>query len=290
MKFLVLAIGVFFVVSPSFGFEVADLETPESFIVDPESGEYYISNINGSPANRDNNGFITKLHRDGSLAARKFITGGAYGVELNAPKGLAIVGNILYVTDIDRVRGFDKGTGKLVHIVNLVLARAKFLNDLVADVHGNLYVSDTAIFVDANAPPAIFKIETANKHKVTVYSRDSMLAYPNGLMIHPKTNMLLVNTWGEGRILEVSESGKIQLFVSHESWKDLDGFDYDSAGNLYISSFTGGSIFRIEQDRSVKEIVSGLTTPADISVDRVRNELLIPLFNGHAVTTLSITP
>ncbi len=290
MQLLVLAIGVLLIASPAFGFEVPDLETPESFIVDPSSGEYYISNINGSPISRDNNGFITKLHGDGSLVARSFITGGAYGVELNAPKGLAIIGNILYVTDIDRVRGFHKVTGELVHTVNLVLQRAKFLNDLVADDQGNLYVSDTAIFVAANAPPTIFKIETTHKHQVTIHSRYPMLAYPNGLMIHPKTNALLVNTWGEGRILEVSEGGKTVLFASHKSWKDLDGFDYDSAGNLYISSFTGGSIFRIAPDRSVKEFASGLTTPADISVDRASNQLLIPLFDGHAATTIPLTP
>ena len=117
-----------------------------------------------------------------------------------------------------------------------------------------------------------------------------MLAYPNGLMIHPKTNALLVNTWGEGRILEVSEGGKAMIFSSHGSWKDLDGMDYDAAGNLYISSFTGGSIFRIAPDRSVTKIASGFTTPADISVDRAGNQLLIPLFNGHAATTLPITP
>ncbi|HIA13413.1 MAG TPA: hypothetical protein EYN74_00695 [Nitrospirales bacterium] len=196
----------------------------------------------------------------------------------------------MYVTDIDRVRGFDKETGKLVHAVNLVLQRAKFLNDLVADDQSNLYVSDAAIFVDADAPPTIFKIETANKHKVSVHSSDPLMAYPNGLIIHPQTKTLLVSTWGEGRILEVIEGGKAVIFSAHESWKDLDGMDYDSAGNLYIFSFTGGSIFRISPDRSVKQIASGLATPADISVDRAANQLLIPLFNGKAATTISIIP
>jgi hypothetical protein len=75
--------GVLLIASPSFGFEVPDLKTPESFIVDSSSGEYYISNINGSPVHRDNNGFIAKLRSDGSIVARTFIKGGAYGIELN---------------------------------------------------------------------------------------------------------------------------------------------------------------------------------------------------------------
>ena len=61
MRLWVLVIGALLIASPSLGFEVSDLETPESFIVDSSSGEYYISNINGSPVARDNNGFITKL-------------------------------------------------------------------------------------------------------------------------------------------------------------------------------------------------------------------------------------
>ncbi len=288
MQLWVLVIVALLISLPSFGFEVLDLETPESFIVDSSSGEYYISNINGSPVTRDNNGFITKLRSDGSLVAQRFISGGTDGIELNAPKGLGIIGNIIYVTDIDRVRGFHKETGSLVHTVNLLFQGAKFLNDLVADDHGNLYVSDTAVFIDAS--PAIFKIETTNKHKVTVYSRDPMLAHPNGLMIHPKTKTLLVNTWGEGRILEVSEGGKAVIFSAHGSWNDLDGMDYDSAGNLYVSSFTGGTIFRIAPNRSVTRIASGLTTPADISVDRKGNQLLIPSFNGNVATTMSIIP
>ena len=64
MRLWVLIIGVLLIGTPSFGFDVPDLETPESFIVDPSNGEYYISNINGSPVTRDNNGFITKLRSD----------------------------------------------------------------------------------------------------------------------------------------------------------------------------------------------------------------------------------
>ena len=93
----------------SFGCEIPGLKTPASFIVGAGSGEYYISNINGSQFNRDNNGFITKLRREGALVARGFIEGD-HGVELNVPKGLAIIEEILYATDIGRVCGLNKET------------------------------------------------------------------------------------------------------------------------------------------------------------------------------------
>lgn len=290
MKIWGVILLLLLVAGPSWGLEIKGLATPESFIIDSNSEAYYISNIGGSPVARDNNGFITKLNSNGEVTGKEFIKGGVDGVQLHAPKGLAIIGKVLYVTDIDHVYGFNKETGKLIHAIDLAAEGAKFLNDLVATDDGILYVSDTAVFVDPNAPPTIFKIETANGYAVSVYSKDPMLSYPNGLIINPETNILLVNTWGEGRILEVHEGGKATVFAVHNSWKNLDGMDYDSSGNLYVSSFTGGNIFRIAKDRSVTEILSGLPAPADISVDRAANQLLIPLFGGHVAKIVSISP
>src|SRR2546422_7709536 len=48
---------------------------------------------------------------DGAVENLKFIEGGHSGVTLNAPKGLAIRGDTLWVADIDVVRAFDARTG-----------------------------------------------------------------------------------------------------------------------------------------------------------------------------------
>src|SRR5438132_7073994 len=79
--------------------QVTGLKNPAGFIVDPATGAYFISNENGGPSERDNNGFITKLDETGRIVKLKFIEGGAYGVTLHAPKGLAILGKTLYVSD-----------------------------------------------------------------------------------------------------------------------------------------------------------------------------------------------
>ena len=92
------------------GFEVTGLSHPVCFIVDPGTGDYFIANVNGAPAARDNNGFITKLDPQGQVVALKFI-GPSKAAPLHAPKGLAVVGKTLYVLDLDRVRGYDTGAG-----------------------------------------------------------------------------------------------------------------------------------------------------------------------------------
>src|SRR5712691_7878176 len=85
--------------------------TPESVLHDPVQDIYFVSNINGSPTAKDNNGFISRVRPDGAVENLKFIEGGHGGVTLNAPKGLAIRGDTLWVADIDVVRSFDAKTG-----------------------------------------------------------------------------------------------------------------------------------------------------------------------------------
>ncbi|MGH7718701.1 MAG: hypothetical protein ACREON_07655, partial [Gemmatimonadaceae bacterium] len=82
--------------------------TPESVLYDAEADAYFVSNINGSPGERDNNGFISRVRADGTVDSMRFIAGGRGGVTLNAPKGMALVGDTLWVTDIDAVRAFHR--------------------------------------------------------------------------------------------------------------------------------------------------------------------------------------
>ena len=83
--------------------------TPESAIHDPDLDLWFVTNINGVPSEKDGNGFISRVRPDGTLDSLRFIAGGLNGVTLNAPKGTAIVGDTLWVADIDAVRGTDCG-------------------------------------------------------------------------------------------------------------------------------------------------------------------------------------
>ena len=74
---------------------VGGFSTPESVLHDPEADIYLVSNINGSPLERDGNGFISRVTPDGKVETLKFIAGGVKGVTLNAPKGMAITGLVL---------------------------------------------------------------------------------------------------------------------------------------------------------------------------------------------------
>jgi hypothetical protein len=87
------------------------LATPESVLYDAETDTYLVSNINGAPLDKDNNGYIAEFAPDGKVVNAKLIEGGKNKVTLNAPKGSAIKDGVLYVADIDTVRMFDRKTG-----------------------------------------------------------------------------------------------------------------------------------------------------------------------------------
>src|SRR4051794_1083011 len=115
---------------------------PESAKYDADLDVWYVSNVNGSPLAKDGNGYISRLKGDGTMDSLKFIVGGVGGVTLNAPKGLALQGDTLWVADIQSVRGFDRRSGKPVASVDV--KGSKFLNDAVVGPDG-IYVTDTGV-------------------------------------------------------------------------------------------------------------------------------------------------
>ena len=112
-------------------------KTPESALYDAERNQIYVSNINGKATAKDGNGFISILDTNGVVKKLRWISG------MNAPKGMAIIDSLLYVTDIDRIVIIDINHAKIIKIVDV--EDAVFLNDIEAISAENLIVSDTRL-------------------------------------------------------------------------------------------------------------------------------------------------
>lgn len=279
-KFFLLFCFLFCFTLSAYSFTLSDFDAPDSMQSDPESGSYYVSNVNGDPSVRDGNGYLSKINASGSPVIQRFIGGKPSEPLLHAPKGIAIAGKDLFVTDIDAVKVFDKLGGKQIATVELADKGAKFLNDIVCDSAGFLYVSDTR----ANK---IFKIDPNKNYATVVFKEGAELGGPSGLAINPKTKDLMAVTWTGGQILEIGrKTGRIHILK--RGLTTLDGIDYDNDGNLYVSSFEKGEIYKIARfgRGTLTTYLSGLVTPADISYDRKHEELLVPSFKGNTVTTV----
>ena len=264
---------------------VTELRSPYSFVHDPIEKGYFISSVNGEPETADNNGFITKLDPHGKLLNLKFIQGGKDEVTLNAPKGMAVVEHVLYVADLDTLRGFDTTTGKPVLTLTIRSPASSqselpqtSLSDVTFDGMGLLYCSDQK----ANT---IYRVDPATQ-TFSVLVTDRALAGPSGLVVHPKSGQIIAVSWDKGKIFEVSPEGVVTELFSNgffsSRFQNLRGVDFDRWGNMYVSDFTTGKVWRMSWDKRFQVIAEFLPSPGDLSIDRANNLILVPYELAHA--------
>ncbi|HSD91363.1 MAG TPA: hypothetical protein VLB44_27755 [Kofleriaceae bacterium] len=254
-------------------------QTPESVLYDGPSDTYYVSNINGEALGVDDNGYISKVSPEGKVTEAKWIDGAKDNVTLNAPKGMAITGGILYVADIDTVRKFDAKTGEPKGEIKI--PGATFLNDVAAAPGGDVYVTDSGL--DAKFGPtgtdAIWHIGKDDKAKALI--KDKKLSGPNGIVVGERGELVVV-TFGSGEIYVVDAKGKQQKGQKLPKGQ-LDGIVDLALGDYLVSSWDGQAIYRGRVGGEWKPVVENVKSPADIGYDGLRRRILIPVFQGNTV-------
>lgn len=251
-------------------------KTPESVTHDPDQDVYFVSNVNGAPTQKDDNGFISKVSPTGDVTL-KFIDAASASVELNAPKGLAVAGGVLYVADIDRVRMFDAKTG--VARGEVAIPGATFVNDVAAGPDGSLYVSDSGLKPDfsPSGTDAIYKITNGTLRKLTT---EKNLGNPNGVL--PDVGGVWVTTFGSGEIYWITDKGKRESIQKMPGGKN-DGIARLKDGRVCVSSWETSSVYCRIGNGEFVEVVTGVASPADMGYDVERDRLLIPLFTKDEV-------
>jgi SMP-30/gluconolaconase/LRE-like protein len=255
-------------------------QTPESVLHDPSSDTYLVSNINGAPLDKDDNGFISKLSPEGQVLQLKWIDASASDVQLNAPKGLGIANGKLYVADIDTVRTFDVASGK--PLTQIKVAGASFLNDIAVGPDGTVYVSDTGLKaskagLEPDKKDAIYKIDA--KGAVSALIKGVQLNNPNGLSAD--ATGLWVATW-QGGIYRVTPDGKQEATLQAPG-AQLDGLVQTADGQVLVSSWEKSTVFLGSADGQFSPLLADVQSPADIGYDSKRGQLLVPSFLGNSV-------
>jgi sugar lactone lactonase YvrE len=262
--------------------------TPESVRYDAALDVFFVSNIAGNPSAKDNNGFISKVEAGNTANSTVLVRGGEGGVTLNAPKGMAVQGDTIWVADIDAIRAFDKNTGK--HVRSVSIPKATFLNDVVAAPDGWIYFTDTGLRFDSrgNASQAgEDRVLRVKGDKIESILWGSDLSSPNGLAFDKANFRFVVGPWDADSVYTFAP-GSLTKTKLAAGRGQFDGIEVLDDGRVLVSSWADSSV-SVVRDGKLEKVVSGVDGPADFGFDTKRNVLAIPRFSANTVDYYKIS-
>jgi DNA-binding beta-propeller fold protein YncE len=271
----------------------ANLKNPESVAYASKQNILFVSNMNGDPDKKDQNGFISKVSpSNGSIIELKWITG------LNAPKGIAISNDNskLYVSDITDLVQIDIDSGKIIKRFNA--PGSSFLNDVVADNQGNIYVSDT----DTNT---IYKLDTnlgnsTSSLHLQAWLQSPQLNGPNGLHIGNNKNKLIVVSIGPvskpvGGVEVIDIKNKIITSLGEQGttspFGGLDGIESDASNtHYYVTDNPAGKVYAVNADGTGYQTLIDLHTQgaADLGSIPGQSTIIIPLIQDNKLVAYKV--
>ena len=241
--------------------KITGLKMPES-VTQAKDGSIYISEIN--EFGKDGDGQISKVDKNGNVTV--FATG------LDDPKGLAMIGDKLYVADKNKVLEVNKdGTWQVYGAQMAFPGTPVFLNDIEADKLGNLYVSDSG---DLKSGGQIYKIANGGTPiTVVADSKNPDILAPNGLLFEGRNHLLSVD-FESGILYRVNLSTGATTKLA-TGFGGGDGMVKTKAGKIYISDWKAGKIYKVAAGKA-HVIKEGYQAAADIALTKDEKFIMVP--------------
>lgn len=245
---------------------VTGLKTPESAI-QAKDGKIYVSEINGFGVDGDGQVSIVQQGK-----ATVFATG------LDDPKGLAIIGDFLYVADKTKIVKISlaDGSNKSTFVEGKAFASPpQFLNDLESDADGNLYVSDSGDILGSGKGGIIYKVTQGGQvTKLIDGAQNANILAPNGLLIDQSSKKILEVDFTSGVLYQLEgENGELK-----EIAKGFGGGDgiVQNKDKLYVSDWKSGKVFAVDAQGAVTLLKSGYQSAADIALTTDGKVIMVP--------------
>ncbi len=241
--------------------KITGLKTPES-VVQTKDGAIYISEIGAPDTKLD--GQISKVDKKGNVTV--------FAKGMDDPKGLAIIGDKLYVADVNRILEVNKdGTWQVYGAQMAFPGTPVFLNDLEADKLGNLYVSDSG---NLKSGGVIYKIAKGGS-PITVIAdhRNPDILAPNGLLFEGRNNLLSVD-FESGILYRINLTTGATTKVA-AGFGGGDGIVKTKAGKIIISDWKAGKVYELVAGKA-RLIKDGYKAAADIALSTDGTFLMVP--------------
>jgi sugar lactone lactonase YvrE len=241
-------------------------KVPESVLWDDANKVFYVTNIDGTDSwGRDGKGSVGKMSRDGKILEVEWVKG------MDAPKGMGLYKDKLYIADFENIVVVDVPAGKIEKKIKIDGAIG--LNDLAIDPGGVIYVSDSKA-------KKIFRVEDG----ISSLYLDSLKG-PNGVMIHKG---VLYAVSGDG-LYKVGKDKTLTPVATGLTNGSTDGLT--AIGNDFLVSIWQGSIWYVYADGRKELLVDSRDqkrNTADIWFDAETGLLYVPGFWTNTITAYEV--
>jgi sugar lactone lactonase YvrE len=238
------------------------LRTPESVLFDERTNVLYVANIDGKADELDGSGFISKVSLDGKIENLRWTSG------LNAPKGMGIYKNRLYVTDVYRLVAINLETGQAEKTWDAIDQKSAFLNDVTVAKDGTVYVSDSRFD----------KIYRLKDDKWEVWMEGEQLNKPNGVLAVGKDKLMIGST-KIGALRSIDINTKTMMTIA-DGMAATDGIVPEGKSNYFVSDWNG-QVFHVGADGTKQQVLdtrADKVNSADLDYVAKKKLLVIPTF------------
>lgn len=244
------------------------LKVPESVLFDGKNSLLYVTNIDGKePWGKDGKGSIGKVGLDGKIIAVEWISG------LNAPKGMGLHKNKLYVADLTELVVIDINNGTVIE--RIAIEGSAGLNDVSTDENGTVYVTDSRAR----------RVYEVKEGKASILLDSSKLKGPNGILKH-KGSLYVLDA---GSMYRMERDGSLTKLAEGMEG-GTDGIE-NISGDDYIVSTWGGVVYYVNADGTKQVLLDGREqkiNSADIGYDAVKRIVYIPTFWKNSVVAYEL--
>lgn len=253
------------------------LDMPESVAYDASQEALYVTNIVGSPSEKDGEGYLTKVSMDGEVMAEQWVSG------LHAPKGIAVHDGRVYVADIDVLVEIDASDGIIVE--RYAAPEADFLNDVAIDAEGRVYVS-------GSNTSSIYRLSDG---EFSLWMQGPQIAAPNGLYAEDEYLIVAACTFagedkGSRRHFQyISYDGQsAEIPRGNSPMGNIDGIKPDGSGGYFITEWGPGTLSHYAPDAGVTQLRELGQGAADLEYLIDDQMMFVPIMMSHSLVAFRV--